>query len=460
MAELKSPASDQRTSLVKKDLVMVSTFLMFMMVIFGPFVALGLSGSTEANTGDGSSIRQLGYVIITGVVFIALKPWENYRRLLAIPLPLVVGLGYCWLSILWAIEPSIAFRRLVLATMVMWTLFAAMRQLKFEEILLLLRWSLVILLVVNFLIVYLAPAYGIHDGNALDEYSLAGDWRGVMQHKNFAGATCALTLIAFAFDRGRMPRWVQGLVMIGSLFFLYKSNSKTSFGLGLGALAAGWMFVRYNRRYRLAVIICISIIAISATVLEGLYQNPFLGKFSDPKAFTGRMSIWIALYQYVVDHPWFGSGYGSFWNIGPRSPIFQYATGEVSRMPNGHNGFLDLAVQLGLPGMALLIAVGVIWPLKTLLDSPIVSGTRGALIAAMFIFCIGHNATESSLFDRDMTIWVFFMVAIAMSQPNLINYKRAKFDVHDLFRFTRSSLPQVETAGSGSRRRRRSSSGA
>lgn len=457
MAEVKNPAPDQRTSLVKKDLVMVSTFLMFMMVIFGPFVALGLSGSTEANTGDGSSIRQIGYFIITGVVFIALKPWENYRRLLAIPLPLLIGLGYCWLSILWAIEPGIAFRRLVLATMVMWTLFAAMRQLKFEEILTLLRWALVILLVVNFLVVYLAPAYGIHDGNALDEYSLAGDWRGVMQHKNFAGATCAITLIAFAFDRGRMPRFIQWTVMAGALYFLYRSNSKTSFGLGLASLAAGWMFVRYNRRYRLAVIICIAVLAIAATVLEGLYQNPLLGKFSDPKAFTGRMSIWIAMYQYVVDHPWFGSGYGSFWNIGPRSPIFQYATGEVARMPNGHNGFLDLAAQLGIPGMILIVGVAVIWPLKTLLDSPIVSGTRGALIAAIFIFCIGHNATESSLFDRDMTIWVLFMVAIAMSQPNLINYKRAKFDVHDLFRFTKSSLPQVESSGSGERRRRRTS---
>lgn len=458
MSEVKKLAADQRTSLVKKDLVMVATALMFMMVIFGPFVALGLSGGTEAHTGEGSSIRQIGYLFLTGVIFLALKPWENYRRLLAIPLPLCIGLVYCWLSIIWAIEPSVAFRRLVLATMVMWTLFAAMRQLKFEEILSLLRWSLLLLLIVNYLIVFLAPAYGIHDGNALDEYSLAGDWRGVMQHKNFAGATCAVTLIAFGFDRGRIPRALQWAVLAGAAYFLYRSNSKTSFGLGIAAMAAGWMFVRYNRKYRLAVIIGIAVLATAATVLEGLYQNPFLGKFSDPKAFTGRGSIWMAVSRYVGDHPWFGSGYGSFWDIGPRSPIYQYATGEVAGMPNGHNGFLDLAAQLGIPGLILIVIVAVIWPLKTLLDSPIVTGNRGALIAALFIFCIGHNATESSLFDRDMTIWVIFMIAIAMSQPNLINYKRAKFDVHDLFRFSQSTLPERGTPAPAQRRRRRTNS--
>ncbi len=455
MSEVKKLAADQRTSLVKKELVIIATALMFMMVIYGPFVALGLTEGPEARTGAGSAIRQLGYLILTGIIFLALKPWENYRRLLAIPLPLCIGLAYCWVSLLWAIEPGVAFRRLVLVTMVMWTMFAAMRQLKFEEVLSLLRWSLFSLLVVNYLIVFLAPAYGIHDGNALDEYSLAGDWRGVMQHKNFAGATCAVTMIAFGFDRGRIPRLLQWAVLAASAYFLYRSNSKTSFGLGIAAMAAGWMFVRYNRKYRLVVIVGIAALAIAATILEGLYQNPLSGKFSDPKAFTGRMSIWIALYHYIADHPWFGSGYGSFWDIGPRSPIYQYATGEVSRMPNGHNGFLDLAAQLGIPGLVLIVTVAVIWPLKTLLDSPIVTGGRGALIAALFIFCIGHNATESSLFDRDMTIWVIFMVAIALSQPNLINYKRAKFQVHDLFRFSHSSLPEQGAAAPVRRSRRR-----
>lgn len=453
MAELKKPAADQRSSVVRKDLVTISTFLMFMMVIFGPFIAEGLGMGPEAQSGDGSAIRQIGYLIITGIVFVALKPWENYRRFFAIPLPLLIGLGFCWLSILWAIEPSVAFRRLILSSMVMWTLFAAMRQLKFEEVLLLLRWSLVILLVVNYLVIILAPGYGIHDGAAFDEYSLAGDWRGVMQHKNFAGATCAITMIAFAFDKGRMPRWLQWGVIVAAAYFLYRSNSKTSFGLGLGAIAAGWMFMRYTRRYRLAVIVIIAVLAIAATVLEGIYQNPLLGKFSDPKAFTGRMSIWIAVSHYIADHPWFGAGYGSFWNIGPHSPIFNYATGEVAKMPNGHNGFLDLAAQIGVPGLLLIIAVAVVWPIKTLLDSPIVTGQRGALIAAMFIFCIGHNATESSLFDRDMTIWVIFMVAIAMSQPNLINYKRAKFDVHELFRFSHSTSRSSSGGSPGSRRR-------
>lgn len=438
MPEPKKPAADQRTSVVRRELIMVSTFFLFLMVLFEPFIALGLGEETSVQSGDGSAVRQLGYLIITGIVFFALKPWENYRRFLAIPVPLLIGLGYCWLSLGWSIAPDIALRRLILATMIMWTLFASMRQLKFEEVLSLLRVTLVILLVANYLAVIVFPAYGIHTGTQGDEFSLAGDWKGVVQHKNFAGAECAITMIVFAFDRGKMPRWLQLGVIAGAMFFLYKSNSKTSFGLGLAALGAGWVFMRYHRRYRLLLIVGIAIVATAATILEGIYQNPLLGKFSDPKAFTGRMEMWIALYHYVLDNPWTGSGYGSFWHIGPNSPINLYTNKQVAEMPNGHNGFLDLMVQIGIPGFLVIMAVAVVWPLRTLLNSPIVLGERGALLSALFIFCIGHNATESSLFDRDVTVWVIFMVAMAMSQPTLINYKRAKFDVHQLFRASRS----------------------
>lgn len=434
----KNSSSDQRnSSIVRKDLVILSTFLMFMMVIFGPFFVLGL-GEGATLEGPATIIRQVGYLLITGLVFIALKPWENYRRLLAIPLPLMIGLAYCWLSLTWSIQPDIAFRRLILATVVMWTLFAAMRQLKFEEVLLLLRWSLVILLIANYVGVIVTPDVGIHTGNSFDEFSLAGDWRGIMGHKNFAGATTALALIVFAFDRGKMPRGLQWSVLVLAAYFLYRTNSKTSFGLSIAAIAAGYVFMKFSNKYRLAIIVVIAVLATGATIMEGLYQNPLAAKFSDPKAFTGRMQIWMALSNYIRDHPWFGAGYGSFWKIGPNSPIYQYATGEIANMPHGHNGFLDIIVQLGLPGFFVIMAVAVVWPLKTLVGSPIVQGDRGALISAIFIFCIGHNATETSLFERDMTVWVIFMVGIAISQPTLINYKRAKFDAHSIFRISRS----------------------
>ncbi len=449
--------ADQRISRVRKELLVFGTFSLLLLVLLGPWLAIGLDSDPTAGTGQGSALRQGLYLVLAGVMLFAMKPLENYKRLLAIPGFLLLGLAWCWLSLTWAIEPAIAVRRLFLTTLIMWMLFASMRQLKFEEVVLMLRIVLVIILLCNYAAVFLLPEYGVHTGNEFDEFSLIGDWRGILQHKNLAGAACAITMIFFTFDRGKMPRWVQIGVLLAAAIFLYMSNSKTSFGLGVAALSLGALFLRYDRKYRNVLMILVCLGAVAAILLEAIYQNPLAGQFSDPKAFTGRVEIWNALMRFALDHPLLGAGYGSFWNIGPESPIYAYASGEITEVPNGHNGYLDILVQLGFPGLLLIVAVAVVVPVRRLLSSPITSGQKGALLMALFLFCIGHNATESSLFDRDMLVWVMLMIAMALSQPNLILYSRARFDVHDFFRVSRSHASAAgggRTDGAAGRQRR------
>lgn len=428
-----------RGNRVNRTLVKAVVFLFLLTVLLGPLFSIGLGTVASVQSGEGSPIRQVLYILLAAALAVALRPWENYKRSLAIPLPLLVGLGYCWLSLAWAIAPDIAFRRLVLTSMVMWTLFASLRQLRFEEVLALLRLAFAIILVANFVAVAVAPQYGIHSGVEGDEFSLAGDWRGIMQHKNLAGASCAFTVLLFWFDRDRLPRWVQWGVIAAAAYFLYRSNSKTSLGLGLAAIGVGMFHARYRRAFRWTLLTAFSLVAVAITMLEGMYRNPLTDTLSDPKAFTGRTQVWRALIDYIGDHPLLGAGYGSFWHIGPTSPIFTYASGPNAVMPHGHNGFLDLAAQIGIPGLILILVVAVALPLRRLLDSPIVVGERGGLLVALFLFCIGHNFTESSLFDRDLVEWVVLMIAMAMSQPDLILFERARFGAHRLMRFHRPS---------------------
>jgi len=455
---------DGRLSYVRKDLVLVSTFSFIMLVLLGPLLAIGLDPhATRTITGEGSSVRQACYLLVAATLLYALKPHENYRRILAIPLPLLIGLSYCWLSLLWAIEPAIALRRLALTTLTMWMLFAAMRQLKFEEVIKLLRIAMVLVLAANYAAVLLYPELGMHSGNSFDEFSLVGDWRGVLQHKNLAGAACALTVILFSFERGRMSRWLQIAVILAAGYFLYRSNSKTSLGLAIAAIAAGFVFMRYKLRYKGALIAGLGIMAVVATVLGGMYQNPLVNKLTDPKAFTGRTQVWGAEYDFIRDNPLLGSGYGSFWDIGGKSPIFTYASGELARIPSGHNGYLDIMVQLGIPGFLLIFTVAIILPFRKLISSPMLVGSKGALLVALFLFCVSHNFTETSLFERDMFVWVMLMVAMALSQPDLINYRRAKFNVHELLRIGSGWSEPEARAGSGrsgGRRRRTESRGA
>ena len=83
-------------------------------------------------------------------------------------------------------------------------------------------------------------------------------------------------------------------------------------------------------------------------------------------------------------------------------------------MTEGHNGFLDLAATIGIPGLILVLALVVVWPLVRLLGSEAASGQRGAMLLAVMVFCIAHNGTESSLMDRDTILQVMLMLTIAL----------------------------------------------
>ena len=365
-------------------------------------------------TGEGSPVRQSLYPVILLLVLYGIRARTDPSRLLAVPLPLVVALIWCWLSVGWSIAPDVAVRRVVLTSVVIWSIFMLVRQLGYERVVPVLRVALLLGLVANYFAVLGFPVIGIHQANEPDDLKLIGDWRGIMMHKNIAGAVCALTVLAYTFDPDRIPKAVRAAVIGAALLFLIKSGSRTSVGLCVAAVMVGLLYVRYHARYRLLVLGGLCLVACIGAIMLSIYHNPFNGVLTDESAFTGRMKIWQALSAYVADHPLTGTGYGSFWNIGKDSPIFVYGQGWITEIASGHNGFLDVATQIGLPGLLLVVFGTVVWPFLRLFRSPGATGPRGALIFSIMLFCVTHNFTESSLFDRDQLCQVFLMIGIAM----------------------------------------------
>ena len=387
---------------------------------FAALLALTILGPsmTSENYGLQSQIRMAGYLLISLMSLVALEPWRRPERLLVVPWPLLVALGWCWLSLAWAIEPAVGLRRLVLTSLVLWSTFALVRRLDLERSVLLVRGILVITLLANFVVALTNPAVGVHPVNPGGfESDLSGDWRGIMIQKNYAGLTCAMTILLFAFHAERVYLALRVAVIIASAVFLYLSDSQTSQIMVVASLIIGALFTwlaQTKRREQLAPAwLAWVLLAIPGIVFVSMAINPapYLDMLSDPAGFTGRTQIWTALIRFYADYPLFGAGYGSFWDLGPSGPIFQYGKGWVTEISQGHNGYLDLLVQIGLPGTLLVLFATLVWPTQRLLrggDHPV-----RPLAAAAFIFCLGHNLTESMLFDRDSLSQVFLLIALA-----------------------------------------------
>jgi O-antigen ligase len=409
----------------------LATFAMFTLValtILGP----AMTYRPEPFTGEGSPLRQGAYLALLAAAVYAARPWANPSRLIRLPLTLLVAVGWCWASLSWSIAPDEAMRRLSLTTIVIWLIFLLVGEIGAAGTLRAIRIGLVVALIANYGAVLLVPGVGIHQIAEQFDPGLVGDWRGIMLQKNFAGALCAFTILTFLFYGRPVNRYYQLSVLAAATFFLWRTVSKTSMGICALSIIAGFVYLGYNPRYRVLVL---SLLVLFAGVVAGyvfIHLGDITRQLNDPGALTGRAQIWPPLLSYSHDHLLRGAGYGSFWNIGfGESPIYRYGKGWVTHITQGHDGYLDLLVTIGLPGLILVIVAVAVAPVAILFTSRQIDRKVGAGLLAMLIFCMGHNFTESSLFDRDTIVQSFLMLTVAMihtqtrTQSRIVSAARA-----------------------------------
>jgi O-antigen ligase len=203
-------------------------------------------------------------------------------------------------------------------------------------------------------------------------------------------------------------------VILATSYFLYRTGSKTSMGVLVAAIGIGAIYSLYNPRYR-ALLLPGAMLAVASAILWiYLHIDQIVAPLYSQTALTGRVQIWAVQIGYAQDHPLLGAGYGSFWNIGETSPVYQYGRGWVRDLASGHNGYLDLLAQIGFPGLILALLAVFILPAARLFTSQTVRRSRGAMLLAMIVFGAGHNLTEASLMDRDTIVQLFLMFAVAL----------------------------------------------
>lgn len=389
--------------------------LFFMMVVGTKPLQVRVASMASA---EGDPARQILYLAALALLLLASQIHRRPQRLLVFPISIAVLLLWCALSVRWAIDPDISARRLILTVMIMWTIFRAVGELGYAKALATIRLMLAVALVLNLIAVLISPA-AIHQFGERVDPNLAGDWRGFLMHKNFAGALCALTVIFFLFDGrdfqgwNRLNRW---LVVAGAAFFLVMTTSQTSINMLIVAIVAAAVYGLYSPTFRVLLVPVATIaIAVIVWAVDANFDRivaPLSG--NDPTLLTGRIVIWPVLLAFARDHLLLGAGFNSFWNIGPDGPVFRYNDDWVSEQMSGHNGYLDLLVTIGLPGLLLALVALVVLPVLRLLASTRIPRPAARMLFAAVVFCAGHNFTESSFLERDMLVQVMLMFTLAL----------------------------------------------
>jgi O-antigen ligase len=407
-------AAIRRASLAEIGYVV---FLLLIFVGVAPFASADASsgGDAAAVAGAGDAMRQVSYLLAFALILCAAIGDRRAALVRAVPPVFAVLLAWCLISCAWAPDPAVSLRRAVLLCIVCSSVFVSVQSLGTARSLELLCYVLAAVVVIDFASVILVPA-ARHLSDDI-EPNVVGDWRGVHGHKNVAGALYVDAILIFSYWAiVERKRFAIPLALAGAVF-LVGTNSKSSIGLLPLAGAGGVIFLLSNRNManRRIVVVTAALIAAVAFAIVAAWWAPIVQAFNDPELFTGRTAIWQAEWAYILDHPWLGSGFGSFAYTGKTSPIYDYISNAwTGAVANGHQGYLELLVTTGVPGFVLAMASFLYEPVAQLSGSGTIPRPLRALFCALFVFFFLHNFMESDFLKTDTAEWVMFVAVLAM----------------------------------------------
>jgi O-antigen ligase len=363
----------------------------------GPNLLIGLTGGGRQDSSI--NIYQYFMFALTQVIFWIIRI-KRQKIQLVLPPSFLIAIVWFAVTIVWSDSPMISARRVFLFLASSYVFVATGSNFSSIRICKMALSAILLVLILNYAAV--AMGMGAHTDSDFDG-ALAGSWHGIFLHKNAAGAFLAPAIIFVYWYPRPIAAGVKWCSIAMLTVFLIKSNAKMAMIDALAFTLPLSLVLRLTTRLVFMGMFAILAAACIAFAIANYAQMP-------PTAFTGRAYIWQILVPFAQDHLWLGVGYGAFWGIGDSSRIFSLTKSFVTRMTEGHNGYLDMVLTTGIPGLFLAVYSGYIEPLFKSCHLP--DKRIGNLCIALILVNIVQNFTESVLFTVDFPSWTFILLAL------------------------------------------------
>ena len=367
---------------------------------------------------EGNSLDRLATLALAGLGMLVIA--RNARTALAIARrswPLWLILGWIALSLVWSDFPGLTLRRALATILIAIACFAiAVGSVSLRRVVAVTAVVLAGVVLVNIAVLVIMPGFAITDLGV----------RGFYTQKNEAGLVAMLALIFvggwIGGRKGLGPAMLGAALIAIIAAFLVLTQSKTSMGLSvLCALFLPVLMIARRVGFGSSVLSASAVIVFAALValLVPALQIDIVALVAASGGditFTGRDELWRFVQGEIARRPLTGFGYGAFWDVGRyydpllRSPPGSWLSHvEFGTINQAHSGYLELLVQLGIPGFALaLFAVfQVLWlALRRYFADGISGAERSATATFVLILVVIllHNTMESSLFVRGASL--------------------------------------------------------
>ena len=398
-----------------RSVLFIAVFLA-VWISFHPFPDLAEPPSRVAGGGD------VANQVAFSTIFIGLAAWtwfhEPLRLKLVLRPALIVMLSWFAVTVVTSWEPALALRRLIFTLVIMSISAMALLLPKnlrhFADLMAIVAF---IVLAACYLGVLIAPYYAVHQVTDFLEPEHAGEWRGVFAHKNEAGANMVLLIFVGLFLARSRSLAIGGAIAVSAAIFLACTQSKTAIGVLPVALGLSAVIPRLRRPALASALVVIvlglfNLFSIGTVIFEPVHN--LIHAIMPDSTFTGRADIWELGTRAVALRPITGYGFGSF--FGTHQVVYGVSEGPnwPSDATDAHNAYLNLALTVGLPGMALAIIWAVALPVVDYFRRSADVETMALRTLFLRVCLYGTYAAcfESSIMQQASSAWFLHLTSI------------------------------------------------
>jgi O-antigen ligase len=397
--------------------ILAAVLLTTVIVSFRPFQPGGAEPSPE---GGGDIVNQLGFSMLGGLALFAIMAFAKPRVISVFFSPCwMLLMGFFALSVLNAADPSAAARAAfftVMGVVIIVAVLAVPRDA--DSFSAAIACAGITVVVASYIGVVLLPDVAIHTANSA-EPEHAGLWRGLFAHKNLAGPVMACFSFAGLYLMRRGWRYRGLFLLVAAMIFMANTGSKTTAALVPLTIMIVVLPGLIGMRQITVALFALAVVGTGLATLGIVFIDPLkqlAHTYFPDLTYTGRVTLWEFAGEMLAKQPWFGYGYDSFWGskmlLNTDQPFDR--PWDIRTIVHGHDGYLDIALVMGIPALCVAVFTFLIEPLRDYRRIPHLKENifLGDFFMMIVLFTALNAFLESFFFRRADPVWLFFVLGL------------------------------------------------
>jgi len=399
----------------------ITFFLYFFFTLFGTSLPFRAGTQDPSAIGTSNMVNQIVFSILFLTALFSLIPKTN--QVIAIIKKekfLIIFLLWCTLSIIWAENSFVVFKRLFqFYTVIIVCLAFFVHFDSADDVLFILKIFFSIFMIVSLVSIFTVPG-------AVSRHFR--EWQGLATSKNGLGQASLVSTVIWIFviskDKRTKSQLFASFMLIISLFLLFGSNSITSISAFLFLIIV-WLLFEIDKIFkplgiRRTITILFLVFAGSIVALDLFYSGEVIasvfGLAGKNLTLTGRTDLWADIMIEVKKHLLIGCGYKGFWIVDSPKILQVYET-YVWLPRSSHSGYVDILNENGLIGLLMVLGI-IINYFLTLVKQKEKSFWMWFIVIALI-----ENFTETIFFNAGGLMTLLFIFAYLSLFTNIINKK-------------------------------------